>query len=77
MNYRFIVLCKECSEDHSEEHSVEDVKVLNVEENIHGQDVCFFECPITNQVTKSLVYREIENANTFRYCFSCRSHCKN
>ena len=52
MNFRFKVICSECSE----EHSIEDVKVVNVEENIQGQDVCFFECPITNEVTKSLVY---------------------
>ena len=54
MNFKFKVICSECSE----EHSIEDVKVVNVEENIQGQDVCFFECPITNQVTKSLVYRK-------------------
>ena len=58
MNFRFIVLCKECSKDLSEEHCIEDVKVVNVEENMAGEDVCFFECPITNQVTKSLVYRK-------------------
>ena len=54
MNYKFNVICSECSD----EHSIEDVKVVNVEENMAGEDVCFFECPITNQVTKSLVYRK-------------------
>ena len=49
---KFKVICSECSE----EHFVEDIKVVNVEENIQGQDVCFFECPITKQITKSLVY---------------------
>ena len=48
------VICAECSD----EHSVEDIRVLNVEEDYMGQDVCFFECPITGQVTKSNVYEE-------------------
>ena len=54
MNYKFNVVCLECSE----EHSIEDIKVVNVEENMRGEDVCFFECPITKQVAKSLVYKE-------------------
>ena len=54
MNFKFNVICTECSD----EHSIEDVKVVNVEENMRGEDVCFFECPITHQVTKSLVYGE-------------------
>ena len=51
---QFKVICTECSE----EHLVEDIKVVNVEEDIQGRDVCFFECPITGQVTKSNVYGE-------------------
>ena len=49
---QFKVICTECSE----EHLVEDIKVVNVEEDIQGRDVCFFECPITGQVAKSNVY---------------------
>ena len=49
---QYKVICTECSD----EHSVEDIKVVNVEEDIQGRDVCFFECPITGQVARSLVY---------------------
>lgn len=54
MNYnrKFRVICTECSE----EHFVDDIKVENVEEDIQGRDVLFFECPITNQIAKSFVY---------------------
>ena len=52
MMRQFKVICSECSE----EHSTESVKVVNVEEDIQGRDVLFFECPVTDQVTKSLVY---------------------
>ena len=48
----FKVICSECSE----EHLTDDVKVVNVEEDIQGRDVLFFECPVTGEVTKSLVY---------------------
>ena len=48
------VVCAECSD----EHSVEDIRVLNVEEDYMGRDVCFFECPTNGQVTKSNVYEE-------------------
>ena len=48
----FKVMCSECSE----EHSVDDVEAVNIEEDIQGRDVLFFECPVTEQVTKSLVY---------------------
>ena len=51
---QYKVICTECSD----EHSVEDIKVVNVEEDIQGRDVCFFECPITGQVARSLVYGE-------------------
>ena len=33
---QFKVICTECSE----EHLVEDIKVVNVEEDIQGWDVC-------------------------------------
>ena len=48
------VICSQCLD----EHSVEDIRVLDVEEDYMGRDVCFFECPITGQVTKSNVYEE-------------------
>ena len=51
-NRKFKVICTECSE----EHFVDDIKVENVEEDIQGRDVLFFECPVTNQVAKSFVY---------------------
>ena len=52
MERKFRVICTECSE----EHSVEDTKVVNVEEDIQGLDVCYFECPVTKQVVKSFVF---------------------
>lgn len=52
MERKFKVICTECSE----EHPIEDIKVVNVEEDIQGRDVCFFECPITEQIAKSFVY---------------------
>ena len=51
-NYRYIVVCTECSED----HSTLDVEFLNVEEDIQRRDVMYFVCPVTNTETKSLVY---------------------
>ena len=51
----FKVICTECSE----EHLVTDIKVVNVEEDIQGRDLCFFECPITDQVSKSFVYQGV------------------
>ena len=50
----FKVICTQCSD----EHSVEDIRVLDVEEDYMGRDVCFFECPVTLQVAKSNVYGE-------------------
>ena len=52
MERKFKVICTECSE----EHSVEDTKVVNVEEDIQGRDVLYFECPVTEKIAKSLVY---------------------
>lgn len=54
MNERFIVRCTECGEN----HWTTEVEFLNVEEDIHGRDVMSYTCPITNQSTKSLVYRK-------------------
>ena len=52
MNRKFIVVCTECSE----EHSMEDIKFLNVEEDIQGRDIMHFECPVTNLEARSPVY---------------------
>jgi len=52
MERGFIVVCTECSE----EHDTESVKFLNIEEDIQGQDIMYFECPLTNLEAKSLVY---------------------
>ena len=52
MNRNFIVVCTECSE----EHSTESIKFLNVEEDIQGRDIMFFVCPVTNLEARSLVY---------------------
>ena len=52
MNRNFIVVCTECSE----EHSTESIKFLNVEEDIQGRDIMFFVCPVTGLEAKSLVY---------------------
>jgi len=48
----FFVLCPACNE----EHAVEDVEFLNVEENHMGQDVMTFRCNESNTMQKSLVY---------------------
>ena len=52
MNNSFIVVCTECSE----EHDTETVKFLNIEEDIQGRDIMYFECPVTNLEARSLVY---------------------
>jgi len=52
MNRNFIVICSECSE----EHSTEDVEFSNVEENPQGWDIMYFICPITKMEARSLVY---------------------
>ena len=54
MNERFIVICRECSE----EHLTTEVEFLNVEEDIYGHDVMYFVCPITKTETESRVYRK-------------------
>ena len=54
MNERFVVICSECGE----EHLTTEVEFLNIEEDFHGRDVMYYTCPITNEPTKSLVYRK-------------------
>ena len=54
MNEQFIVLCPECGE----EHLTTDVEFLNVEEDIQGHDIMYFVCPVTNNSTKSKVYKK-------------------
>ena len=54
MNRNFIVVCTECSE----EHDMESIKFLNVEEDIQGRDIMHFICPITKLEARSLVYAE-------------------
>ncbi len=48
------VICQECSET----HDTENVKFLNIEENEQGKDLMTYECPITKQPTRSLVYKD-------------------
>jgi hypothetical protein len=57
MNRNFIVVCTECSE----EHSTESIKFLNVEEDIQGRDIMFFVCPVTNLEARSLVYASTDD----------------
>ena len=54
MNQEFIVVCRECGEH----HFTEEVTFLNIEENIQGHDIMYFVCPVTNNKTKSSVYRK-------------------
>lgn len=49
---RYFVICSECSE----EHSTTEVEFLNVEEDIQGRDIMYFQCPTTETETKSPVY---------------------
>jgi len=51
---RYKVYCEWCQDW----HYVDEVEVLNVEEDIQGRDVMHYTCPITEQPTKSLVYRK-------------------
>lgn len=48
-----VVKCNECDD----EHMSDEVEIENVEEDIYGQDVVWFICPVTKEMTKSLVYR--------------------
>ena len=48
-----VVKCNECGD----EHMSDEVEIENVEEDFYGQDVVWFICPVTKEMTKSLVYR--------------------
>ena len=48
----FFVLCPACDED----HSVEEVESLNIEENAMGEDLLTFRCIETDTIQKSRVY---------------------
>ena len=37
-------------------HSTTEIKLLNCEEDIEGNDVATFECPVMNGIRKSHVY---------------------
>lgn len=49
-----IVICSECSE----EHLTTEIECVNIEEDIQGRDILYFVCPVTDEVTKSLVYKK-------------------
>lgn len=53
MSHEFFVICKECNG----QHSTEDVRCVNVEENMYGEDVAYFVCPVNNEVAESRVYK--------------------
>ena len=46
------VFCKECGE----RHETEDVKFVDVSEDIQGRDLFKFVCPVTSETTEGLVY---------------------
>jgi hypothetical protein len=46
------VMCKSCDD----EHDTKKVEFLDIEENVYGQDVMTYLCPITANVEKSMVY---------------------
>jgi len=48
----YTVFCKECGE----RHETEDVKFLDVSEDIQGRDIFKFVCPVTGVITEGLVY---------------------
>jgi len=54
MKTKFYVRCAECQE----QHYVDEVEFLNVEEDIIGRDIMYFVCPETSMYSKSLVYKE-------------------
>lgn len=47
------VICPACDA----EHDSSEVTALNIEEDIQGRDVLTYQCPYSNTVQKSLVYR--------------------
>jgi hypothetical protein len=46
------VRCPECGAT----HTVEEIELLDVAEDIEGRDVANFNCPVTQNSTTSLVY---------------------
>jgi len=54
MKAKFYVRCAECQE----QHYVDEVEFLNVEEDYIGRDIMHFVCPETMKETQSLVYKE-------------------
>jgi len=50
----FFIKCAECQN----QHLVDEVEFLNVEEDYIGRDILYFVCPETLIESKSLVYKE-------------------
>jgi hypothetical protein len=47
-----VVRCKECGD----EHTPDEVRAINIEEDAEGRDVITFECPNTHRITTSVVF---------------------
>lgn len=47
----FFIVCPECNSEHREGA----IKAENIEENIQGQDVITYQCPVTKKLTKAVV----------------------
>lgn len=54
MNESFVVKCRECGD----EHLTSEVKFVNIEENLYGEDVAYFICSVTDTITQSQVFRQ-------------------
>jgi hypothetical protein len=50
----FFIKCAECQN----QHLVDEVEFLDVEEDYIGRDIMHFVCPETKMYSKSLVYKE-------------------
>lgn len=48
------VMCKECGKNHYSD----DVKTVDIEEDVQGRDVLTFICPVTNHNSKSYIFME-------------------
>ena len=62
----FFVICPACNE----EHFVEEVEALNVEEGLIGEDLLTFRCIQTDTIQKSVVYGN--NTHQFWYFYDCK-----
>ena len=51
--FYFFVQCKSCKDYHYNDK----IRVDNVEEDIMGRDVVYFDCPITNNSSSGLVFK--------------------